>query len=174
MKEPRIIHRPAFLIAGLKTMITGPDNSQFARFWDRCRSEGLLDRLQALTGSAPGPQTGGITLGVSRVEKDPARRDFEYMIAVEVPPAAPTGNLELYWVPANKWAVSSCWGQIPDSLVEAEIYAFSQWLPSSDYQHGFAPEMEVYPPAPEGSMGERYCEFWLPLEVLPNRETTAS
>jgi AraC family transcriptional regulator len=45
------------------------------------------------------------------------------------------------------------------SLVTAEIYAFSQWLPASGCVHALAPEMEVYPPG----QGEPYCEFWLPV-----------
>ena len=163
MQPPRILDRPAFAIAGLKTYISGPDNSQFAQFWERCQSNGLFPRFQALTGMNPGPQTGGATLGVSRVEKDPARRDFDYMIAVEVPIATPVEELEVYNVPACRWAVFGCRGCLPDALVEAEIYAFSQWLPSSGYKHAHAPEMEVYPPAEDG---DTTCEFWLPLEAI--------
>lgn len=165
----RIVDRPAFDVAGRKVWISGQDNAQFGRFWQACKENGLFDRFQTLTGFAPGAQTGGATLGVSRVEADPAKREFYFMIAVEVPPDTPdTGDLEQYTVPASRWAVFEAHGPVPDALVAVEIYAFTEWLPASGYVHAPAPEMEVYPPATES-----YCEFWLPIMTKvyePHRE----
>jgi AraC family transcriptional regulator len=159
----RIVDRPAFRIAGRATYISGPDNAQFGRFWQESEADGLMDLLATLNGLRPGDQTGGITLGVSRVERDPGKRDFNYMIAVEVPDGSDTGALETYAVPACRWAVFECRGRIPDAIVTSEIYAFTQWLPASGYTHELAPEMEVYPPASNTENGESYAEFWLPI-----------
>jgi AraC family transcriptional regulator len=162
MPEMRLIDRPAFTIAGRKTYISGPDNEQFGRFWARARAEGLFavfDQLRQQTGCFPGPRTNGAVLGVSRVEKEPAKRDFDYMIAIEVPDDFQVVELNTYQVPAGRWAVFECRGKVPEAIVEAEIYAFTQWLPSSGYHHALAPEMEVYP-----ASEEEYCEFWLPVE----------
>ncbi len=157
----RIVERPAFSIAGRSVWISGQDNAQFGRFWGQCNANGTFDRFQALTGFAPGPQTGGSTLGVSRVEADPSNRAFFFMVAVEVPEDAATGDLEHFTVPASRWAVFEARGPVPDALVAAEMYAFREWLPASGYTHALAPEMEVYPPTPDG---EPLCEFWLPLD----------
>ena len=46
--------------------------------------------------------------------------------------------------------------------MEAEIYAFTQWLPASGFSHALAPEMEVYLPTRENG-DEGGCEFWLPI-----------
>lgn len=170
MVNMRFIDVPAFEIIGKKTWIDGPDNEAFGRFWQQCRADGFLDVLNQIkehAGMPAGPQTGAAMLGVSRVERDPAKRDFLYMIAIETPSNALTtdqlAGMERYTVPAARWAVFECHGQVPDSIVTSEMYAFMEWLPSSGYQHAHAPEMEVYP----AGSGADYCEFWLPVE--PNQ-----
>jgi AraC family transcriptional regulator len=148
-------------VLGKKTWISGQDNSLFGRFWETCQAEGLFERFNQISAMQPGAQTKGVTLGVSRVEADPTRREFYYMIAVENPQAASSPDLEAYQVPAALWAVFGCRGKIPDALVASEIYAFTEWLPASGYVHANAPEIEVYPPSDGGD--EIYCEFWLPI-----------
>lgn len=162
MTNYRLIERPAFTVIGKSTRIGGQDNAQFGRFWAECRADGTMQKLGQIGGWQPGPQTGGVTLGISRVERDPANRAFDYMIAVEVPEdGAPVAGLELYRVPATRWAVFECRGRIPDAIVASEMYAFMEWLPSSGYVHAPAPEMEVYYPGDSGP--KHYCEFWLPI-----------
>ncbi len=161
MAQYRLVERPSFKVVGQKTWISGQDNALFGRFWDQCASAGLFTQFESLGGFQPGMQTGGVTLGISRVENDPACREFFYMIAIEEPQDAPENSLEVYQMPAGLWAVFECRGKMPEALVESEIYAFTQWLPGSDYTHAMAPEMEVYPPGQDGP--EVCCEFWLPV-----------
>jgi AraC family transcriptional regulator len=157
----RIVERPAFEVVGKKSWIPGQgDNESFGRFWAECQREGLLDLFKRLSGHRPGAQTGGVTLGVSRVEQDPANRAFYYMIAIEKPEGCilrAEDGLESYTVPATTWAVFECHGKLPEAIVTSEMFAFGQWLPASGYVHALAPEMEVYPPL------DGYCEFWLPI-----------
>jgi AraC family transcriptional regulator len=156
-----IIERPAFDVIGRQIWIGGQDNSLFGRFWQECRQNGLLTELRQLSGGYPGAQTSGLTLGISRVERDPSKREFFYMIAVEKPAnCPPQDGLESYHVPAALWAVFECRGKVPESIVQAEMFAFMEWLPTSGYEHALAPEMEVYP-----NLGEEYCEFWLPIRA---------
>jgi AraC family transcriptional regulator len=154
----RIIDRPGFDVVGKKTWISGQDNELFGSFWVRCRAEGLFEVFERIHSGCPGPQTGASTLGISCVEKNPADRAFYYMIAVETPAGYSSDELEIYQVPATQWAVFECRGEVPGSIVEAEIYAFTQWLPTSEFTHAAAPEMEVYLPEVQN-----YCEFWLPI-----------
>jgi AraC family transcriptional regulator len=158
----RIVERPAFRIAGKQTYISGPDNAQFGAFWDLCREGKLFERFEQLSSLRAGPQTGGVMLGVSRVEQDPTKRDFFYMIAVELPETVDVADprlegLEIATVPAATWAVFDAHGPVPDAIVAAEMAAFGEWLPASGYVHALAPEMEVYLP------GDARCEFWLPV-----------
>jgi AraC family transcriptional regulator len=162
MIDVRLVERPAFEVVGRKTWIGGQDNAEFGRFWAQCRADGLLAALAELRGSQPGPQTDGMFLGVSQVERDPSDRAFYFMIAVEAPADSSDADLERHTVPAARWAVFRTQGAIPDALVEAEMYAFGEWLPASGYAHAPAPEMEVYPPEGEGEAG--LVEFWLPIQ----------
>lgn len=162
MTVVRLIERPAFIVAGKQTYISGPDNEQFGRFWQQCRDDGFLrvfDEIKQANDCWAGAQTHSDMLGVSRVEQDPSKREFFYMIAIEVPAGATVGGLEVYQVPASTWGVFECRGAIPEALVESEMYAFGQWLPQSGYVHAHAPEMEVYPAYKD----DTYCEFWLPV-----------
>ncbi len=155
----RLIERPAFEVLGKKGWIAGQDD--FGRVWEQCKAEGVLTMFERLGGWQRGPQTNGVTLGISRVERDPANRDFYYMVAIEVPPGCTHPNLESYQVPASQWAVFECHGKVPAAIVKAEMFAFMEWLPTSGYSHALAPEMEVYYPG--DSSDDYYCEFWLPI-----------
>jgi AraC family transcriptional regulator len=124
----------------------------------QCREDGVFELFDRLNHHRAGPQTNGAVLGISRVENNPSKREFYYMIAVEASSGAAEPDLETYRVPASQWAVFECQGQVPDSIVSAEMYAFMEWLPSSGFVHANAPEMEVYPPS-----SATYCEFWLPI-----------
>jgi AraC family transcriptional regulator len=165
MIQYRLINRPAFHIIGRKGWIGGPDNEQFGRFWEQCRAEGLFAVLETVSHWQPGTQTGGTTLGVSRVEQDPTKRDFYYMIAVENPAQVDLPGLEAYEVPATQWAVFECRGKVPDAIVKSEMVAFMEWLPNSGYEHALVPEMEVYFPGTDGASDDCYAEFWLPIKL---------
>lgn len=71
--------------------------------------------------------------------------------------------LETYHVPAAPWAVFECRGKVPDAMAQAEIFAFTRWLPASGYEPAAAPEMEVHPPGDNEQSETRYGEFWLPI-----------
>jgi AraC family transcriptional regulator len=163
MVRHRSLELPAFKIVGKQTWIGGQDNSLFGRFWEQCRADGLFERLGRINDFQVGPQTGAITLGVSLVAEDPSRRDFFYMVGIELPEGADCQGLETYLVPTAQWEVFECRGRLPASIVAAEMYAFMEWLPQSGYEHANAPEMEVYLP---GESGDHYlCEFWLPVRL---------
>lgn len=159
----RMVERPSFEVVGKKAWIGGQDNELFGRFWRECQANGLLHSLWQLHGGKPGPQSGGLTLGISRVEQNPGKREFFYMIAIEKRddyPARLLEGMETYQVPATRWATFECHGKVPESIVKAEMFAFLEWLPTSGYEHALAPEMEVYP-----NLDNRYSEFWLPIRA---------
>ena len=141
MVKYRLTERPAFDVIGRKGWIAQQDD--FGRFWEQCQAEGLMEVFDRISGFRPGEQTRGATLGISRVEQDPSKRDFHYMIAIEKPADCPPTDLESYQVPASQWAVFECHGKVPESIVEAEMFAFMGWLPNSEFVHAHAPEMEV-------------------------------
>lgn len=146
---------------GEKTWITGQDNAQFGAFWDRAHRGGLIERLRAQNGGEAGAVTKATTFGVSCVEKNPNDRAFYFYIAAEYTAQGikTPDQLESYEIPACTWAVFSNRGELPMSLVNAEMYAFMEWLPASGYAHALAPELEVYP-----AHDSKLVEFWLPIQ----------
>ena len=165
MIKHRITNRPAFEVVGKKTWISGQDTDLFGKFWVQCREQGLFKIFEEMSGSQPGAQTNGYPLGISCVAEDPSNREFYYMIAIEKPMDYIATELEEYQVPASQWAVFECWGKVLESIVKSEIYAFTEWLPASEYEHAKAPEMEVYFPGTDGISDDNYCEFWLPITL---------
>jgi AraC family transcriptional regulator len=162
MIKYRIVEKPAFDVIGKKTWISGQDNELFGQFWIQCKQEKLFDRFEQLSQNQSGLQTESSVLGISCVEHDPTNRAFYYMIAIEKP-GTYSEDLEIYHVPTSQWAIFECVGKVPEAIVKSEIYAFVEWLPSSDYEHAKAPEMEVYFPGNDGKSEDNYCEFWLPI-----------
>lgn len=53
-------------------------------------------------------------------------------------------------MPASQWTVFECVGKVPEAIVNSEIYVFTEGLPSLEYEHTKAPEMEVYFPGNDG------------------------
>ncbi len=153
----RIESKPSFSAAGRKTWISGQDNEQFASFWKESAENGLVEKLRALSDGVPGKITGSVVFGVSCVDKDPSDRAFDFYIATEADGKNADG-LERRLIPPCKWAIFSNRGALPMSLVDAEMFAFMEWLPHSQYKHANAPELEVYP-AHDRSL----VEFWLPI-----------
>ena len=155
----RLESKPAFTVWGKRTWISGQDNEQFGRFWDEAKRNGLLELLTSTRGQRPGPVTNSCTLGVSCVEQDPDNRAFDFFIAAEIQdlPSVPENDLERHEVPACQWAIFEGQGELPMSLVNAEMDCFLRWLPNSGYHHAAAPELEIYPT-------DDTVEFWLPVE----------
>ena len=86
------------------------------------------------------------------------RPDFDFFIAVEYPEElSDDPGLEVYKIKPYKWAVFSKQSTEISALFDCEMYAFKEWLPSSEYKHDFGPEMEVY--------HDDKIEFWLPIVI---------
>lgn len=158
MVEVRIETKPAFVVSGRKTWISGQDNDLFGRFWEAAQRDGLVDRLKTLSADPASSVTGARVFGVSCVGVDPTIRAFDFFIASE---CGPVDDLEAVHIPMCTWAIFSNRGTLPMSLIEAEMTAFTEWLPSSAYRHAHAPELEVYP-----DRGDARVEFWLPIEPV--------
>jgi len=158
MVNVRIEEKPSFQVAGRKIWISGQDNEQFGVFWQESHNNGLIETLRKLRNNICGEITKADVFGVSCVEKDPNNRAFNFFIATEITDKENINSLEYYTIPSCKWAIFSNQGELPMSLIDAEMYAFMEWLPASQYNHANAPELEVYP-----AHDNKLVEFWLPV-----------
>ncbi|WP_339293211.1 effector binding domain-containing protein [Paenibacillus sp. FSL W8-0187] len=166
MVTVRIEKKPSFKICGRKTWV-GQDNEAFGQFWEKCRKEGLIQLFERIHENRTETVTNSNAIGVSCVEKDPNDRNFWFYVATECDHSPEGFDLEEYTIPASEWVIFENYGETPDALIEAEMYAFEEWLPYSRYNHANIPEIEAYPPR-KTDKGFSY-EFWLPIiekEVL--------
>lgn len=156
MVEVKIVNIDPFFVSGKKCSISGQDNSQFESFWELSHKDGTVDELKEKSSNPNTNCTKSRIMGVSRVEKDPSNRAFDFYIAAECPIAE---GYETFEIPKAMWAIFRNTGDVKISaLVDAEMYAFMEWLPKSDYVHAEAPELEVYPYNDNNAV-----EFWLPI-----------
>lgn len=148
--EYRIETREAFRIVGVSVPLERDIEKNFAvipRKWQEVSMNGTLQKLIGMM------ETPGL-LGVSTCgDAEPWR----YYIAVST--SRDRDGLEEYVVPAATWAVFPGVGS-SQSIQDLERRVVTEWLPTSGYEYGNAPDMEVYlNPDPQNA---RY-EVWIPV-----------
>jgi AraC family transcriptional regulator len=164
----RIEELQAFVVCG-KTIRTtsdgGANNRDIPTMWSDLNASGEGPAMYHLAGP----------LGVLGLcyDYDPASNTFAYMAGIEEPEGGmavmPTGS-EKTIVPAATYAVFTSIGAMPDAIQQTWKKAYSEWFPSSGYEHGGTPDFEVYPYFPEGDprgiMDGPECEteVWIPIK----------
>ena len=147
----RIEKRDAFQIVGTSVEIEKDLERNFEVLpakWAQASQDGTLQKLLGLMDGQPM----GV-LGVTATDSEPWR----YFIAVAS--TQPPNGFESYIVPASTWAVFPGSGT-HQSIQELERRVFTEWLPTSGYEYGSAPDVEVYlNPDPENAQ----FEVWVPV-----------
>ena len=149
----RIETREAFRIVGVSAPLEREIEKNFEavpRMWGKAAQDGTIAQLAGLMDTRPQ----GI-LGVSACYG--AAEQWRYYIAVASTLPAP--NFEEYTVPAATWAIFSGQGS-GVSIQTLEQRIVTEWLPTSGYEYGDGPDVEIYfDPTPENT---RY-EVWIPV-----------
>ncbi len=150
--DHRIEKRDAFRIVGVSAPLDKEMEKNFLvvpKLWDDASSSGTIQKLASIMDAAPM----GL-LGVCACMNGEAWR---YFIAVSS--TQPAGEFEEFTVPAATWAIFPGSGT-SQSIQELEQRVLTQWLPSSGYEYGDAPDIEVYLNAdPENAQ----YEVWIPV-----------
>ncbi len=154
--EYRIVKKDAFRIVGHGVALPKALDESFAmvpEFWNKTMSDpATIPCLCALMDSEPQ----GI-LGVSACMN--SLEEWRYYVAVSSSQAVPEGMEEAH-IPACTWAVFSGQGAMPLAIQELEKRAVTEWLPTSGYEYGDAPDIEVYLNADPANAS---FEVWLPI-----------
>lgn len=150
--EYRIEKRGPFRVVGVSTAIDKDMEKNFDKiplFWGQAAADGVIEKLAGMMDAQP--------MGILGVCACTGEEEWRYWIA-----AASTRQdaaLEEFTVPAATWAVFPGSGT-NQSIQELERRVFTEWLPSSGYEYGSAPDIEVYLNAdPQNS---KY-EVWIPV-----------
>jgi AraC family transcriptional regulator len=157
----KIVERDRFQVVGIKREFSFCDGENLVGiplFWQKVNEDGTDDLLFKLNNG----QIKGV-LGVC-VDKSDARSEkmMDYWIATEYEGDTPNGLLKLE-IPASKWAVFEVHGPMPHAMQQAWKQIFSEWFPSSGYEHAGTPELEVYTDE-DPSSPDLYSEIWIPVK----------
>lgn len=154
----RIFEKGSFTVVGKQTRITMTDEKNFKqvpKFWEDCMKDGSYQWISSKAGKL------GV-LGVSK-DFDKYKDEFNYMIAVEeIEGTLPKGYVSAT-IPAATWAAFESVGPVPETLHDLLRRIYSEWMPSTGYQHACAPEIEIFPVGDMFSADYR-CEIWIPIK----------
>jgi AraC family transcriptional regulator len=148
----RIETKDAFRITGVSVPLNKDIEKNFAVIpskWQEIAMDGTLQKLIGMMDTEP--------MGVLGVSTCNDTEPWRYYIAVST---KKTGeDLEEYMVPAATWAIFPGEGT-NQSIQEMERRIVTEWLPTSGYEYGNAPDVEVYlNPDPQNA---KY-EVWIPV-----------
>ncbi len=150
--EYRIETKEAFRIVGLSVPLHKDIEKNFTVIppkWQEVAMNGTLQRLCAIMDTEP--------MGVLGISTCNDTEPWRYYIAVSS--TQEKGDFEEYVVPAATWAIFSGEGT-NQSIQELERRIVTEWLPTSGYEYGNAPDVEVYlNPDPQNA---KY-EVWIPV-----------
>lgn len=149
----RIEKKEDFRIIGLSGHLEKEIEKNFEvvpKMWEKAVSSGALQQLAMCMDT----DIKGL-LGVSSCLED---QEWKYYIAVASTMPVPEG-LEEYIVPASTWAIFEGEGT-NQSIQELERRIVTEWLPTSGYEYGNAPDIELYiNPDPQNAK----FEVWIPV-----------
>ena len=150
--EYRIETKEAFRIVGVSVPLHKDIEKNFKVIppkWQEVATNGTLQRLCAIMDTEP--------MGVLGISTCNDTEPWRYYIAVSS--TQEKDDFEEYVVPAATWAIFSGEGT-NQSIQELERRIVTEWLPTSGYEYGNAPDVEVYlNPDPQNA---KY-EVWIPV-----------
>lgn len=155
-----IVERDGFKVVGVKrefSLINDENLKGIPKMWDEVNTDGTCDSLiEKMNGQIKG------VLGVCVDQTTPQKRAIDYWVAVDHEGGDLDGFLTLD-IPTSKWAVFEVHGAMPNAMQKVWKQIFSEWFPSSGYEHAGSPELEVYPGG-NPSDPNYYSELWIPVK----------
>lgn len=148
----RIETKEAFRIVGVSVPLHKEIEKNFTVIppkWEEISKNGTLEKLVGMMDTPP--------MGVLGVSTCGDAEPWRYYIAVSS--SKTSDGLEEYTVPGATWAIFAGKGT-NQSIQELERRIVTEWLPTSGYEYGNAPDIEVYlNPDPENAE----YEVWIPV-----------
>lgn len=151
----KIIERDYFEIIGKGIKVQMENKQVIAEYWNESNQNGFSSTLAQNCGPL------GL-LGVC-MDFNPTQEEFTYFIGAEkMDGNAVDGDFEKKVIPAATWAIFESVGPMPTAIQKVWDRIFSEWFPSTGYEHAIGPEMEVYPEGDPSDENYR-CEVWIPI-----------
>ncbi|MGD6801251.1 AraC family transcriptional regulator [Rossellomorea aquimaris] len=151
----RIVEKEGFKATGIGKKVSttnGENKKEIPVLWDEVNRKGLDREICEAAGSKD-------LLGIC-MEFDHSKEEFTYFIGAQTD--KPQENFEVKEIPASTWAVFESVGPMPQAIQSVWQRIYSEWFPSTGYEHGGGPEFELYPPGDIDDENYR-CEVWIPI-----------
>jgi AraC family transcriptional regulator len=129
-------------------------------FWEKCYQNGTVNKILDIAKKNKTEKLEGAILAAVWHNEN----NFKYLIGTET--TEDEIALETITIPALTWAIFEARGSMPNSVQDLWYRIFSEWFPSSGYEHVKAPGLEVTPlkiALEEEENSEHYCEIWVPV-----------
>ncbi|MGF2614837.1 AraC family transcriptional regulator [Rossellomorea vietnamensis] len=152
----RIVEKDSFNVTGVgKRMSTanGENHKEIPKFWDEVNRNGKANEIVE---AADAKEILGFCM-----EFDHAKEEFTYFIGAGT--VKEQDKFEAKRIPAATYAVFESVGAMPHAIQNVWERVFSEWFPSTGYEHAGGPEFELYPPGDVNSEEYR-CEVWIPIK----------
>ncbi|MBN2439932.1 MAG: AraC family transcriptional regulator [Spirochaetales bacterium] len=153
----------SFMVAGKSIMVTTKDGQNFKdipAFWKKCYKDGFGEKFwQLARENKEGILSGAIAAVLCYKETDTEEK-WSYLAGAETIKEVP--GMETITIPSRTWAIFESIGPMPDAIQKVWKRIFSEWFPSSNYEHDRSPELELYPPG-DSQSPDYYSEVWIPV-----------
>jgi len=155
----------SFKVAGKSIMVSTEGGKNFIdipAFWQKCNRDGTVAELAKIAADNKGGVLTGALASVLCYKDTDTSENWSFLVGAET--LESIEGLEPVTVPALKWAIFEAVGPCPEVIQDVWKRIFSEWFPTSNYEHDMGPELEVYP-AQEASDSDPdfYCEVWIPV-----------
>ena len=154
----KLIEKKAFTVVGKKLKVSCKDGENYRlipKFCDKCSKDGTYAYLEPLADKSIG------ALGICANFSDQTD-DFDYYCAAEYDGGEIPQGMETMEIPKQTWAVFESVGPMPGAIQDVWKRIFSEWFPTSGYEHAQAPELEVYEKGDMNAPDYR-CAVWIPV-----------
>lgn len=155
----KIINKDAYKVIGTSIRVSTKEGENYIRipkFWQEFQLSNLDQKLMKLS---PKKNIFGICMDYNK-----ELEELTYVIAVEKVKDVELGEFEEIEIPASTWAVFQSIGPIPNAIQNVWKRIYTEWFPTTCYEHSGGPEIELYPY--EGispSEDDFRCEVWIPI-----------
>ncbi|MBB6451702.1 AraC family transcriptional regulator [Salirhabdus euzebyi] len=155
----KIVEKDGFTVVGKSIRTTaegGLNHIEIPAFWNESIQNGFTEELVKNAGS----------LGVVGIcmNFDKEQQNFSYLIGAEKSNESLPPDWEESQIPSATWAVFPVHGAMPQAMHKVWERIFSEWFPSTGYEHAGGPEMEVYVSDTDPFSENYYSEVWIPIK----------
>ena len=156
----RIEQRETMEVFGVEQMISTVDHQDFyevPKFWQKCREDGSIGRIQAATGVSGDTPVHAALYNCTDTQ-------YTYVLCCIAPNSKETSDFVKLTIPAGTWAVFST--EIVSREAAAQQAAqmwkriFTEWFTTSGYELANVPEMEMHYRKGDDQF---ITEIWIPI-----------